>query len=301
MKDAALNNMVVSAPSGCADPDVPNWAEMQLPDTWPDRFKPYRLRDWRRLLTPIFGTPRQADIPEGVPGRERLPKYLVQEFHGLPNGNFSKRITRGYITAFDRVMLGRMRRARQRIVAALHGCESALDAGCGGGQTAGMLYEAGARDVWGLDSSAYLLQHAARAHPHVRFVQGLAEDLRFADERFDGVVACFLMHEMPPRAGEQALREFYRVLKPGGKLALCEPSAEQLQNSYWRLVRRYGFIGVYFRKLALRMHEPFVAAWHKQDVRALLGAIGFEVLEDDPGMPVRHVLARKPARNAQAA
>jgi len=290
LKDAVTN---VSAGVSAADPHVPNWADMELPDTWPDRFRAHRLQDWRRLLAPILRTPRQADIPDGVPGREKLPKYLVQEFHGLPNGNFSKRIT--YITAFDRVMLGRMRRARERIVVALQGCDSVLDVGCGGGQTAGMLWADGARDVWGVDSSAYLLQHAAQAHPHVRFVQGLAEDLRFADCRFDGVVACFLLHELPPRVGLQALREFHRVLKPGGRLLLCEPSSEQLRNSYAEMFRRHGLAGVYFRKLALRIHEPFVDAWHKQDVRGLLSDIGFDVQADEQRMPVRHVVAKKRA------
>ena len=298
-EDAVTNsagNMALRATSS-ADPPVPDWASLDLPDAWPDRFRPSRPRDWQRLLASVFGTPRQAHIPKGVPGRERLPKYLVQEFHGLPNGNFSKRITRGYINAFDRVMLGRMRHARQHIVAAMQGCESVLDVGCGGGQTAGMLWAAGVREVWGIDSSAYLLQHAARAYPQLRFVQGLAEDLQFADERFDGVVACFLLHEVPPRVAAQALREFHRVLKPGGRLAICEPSSEQLRNSYWRLLRRYGVAGMYFRKLALRIHEPFVAAWHKQDVPVLLCDIGFELVKDEPGMPVRHVLARK--REAQ--
>lgn len=294
-EDAVANgaDTLVSRNPMRADPPIPDWQTLQLPDAWPDRLNFLRLGDWRRLLRPMLGAPRQADVPDGVPGRERLPKYIVQEFHGLPNGNFSKRITRGYITAFDRVMLGRMRQARRRIVEAMQGCDSVLDVGCGGGQTAGMLQEAGVRDVWGVDSSAYLLQHAARAYPQVRFVQGLAEALQFGDHRFDGVIACFLLHEVPPRVAAQALREFHRVLKPGGRVALCEPSAEQLQNSYWRLLRRHGFAGMYFRKLALRIHEPFVDAWHKQDVRALLSEIGFDVIADEPRMPVRHVLARK--------
>jgi len=276
-----------------ADPAVPDWFNLQLPDAWPDQLKLWRLRDWLRLLQPLFGRPRRAEIPDTLPGRAQLPKYLVQEFHGLPNGNFSKRITRGYITAFDRIMLGRMRRARTHIVAAMRDCASVLDVGCGGGQTAELLRQAGAHDAWGVDPSPYLLQHAARAYPQVRFVQGLAEQLQFTSERFDGVVACFVLHEMPPRVATQALREFHRVLKPGGRLALCEPAAEQLQLSYWQVFRRYGLPGIYFRLLARRVHEPFVAAWHKQDAVALLNRAGFDVIADERRMPVRHLLAIK--------
>ncbi|MBC7984501.1 MAG: methyltransferase domain-containing protein [Candidatus Obscuribacterales bacterium] len=273
------------------DPTVPDWPNVQLPDAWPDRLNFLRAGDWLRLLRAIAGRPKRAEIPVELPGYEFLPKYLIQEFHGLPNGNFSKRITRGYISGFDRIMLGRMRRARQHIVAALQRCSSVLDVGCGGGQTAGLLEQAGATDVWGLDPSPYLLQHAARDYPQVRFVQGLAEDLHFADQRFDGVVACFVLHEMPPRVATQALREFHRVLKPGGRLTLCEPSATQLQLSYWELLRRYGLAGIYFRLLAQRVYEPFVAAWHKQDAVALLKAAGFDVIADEHHLPVRHLLA----------
>jgi ubiquinone/menaquinone biosynthesis C-methylase UbiE len=243
----------------------------------------------------MIGRPRRALIPATLPGYERLPKYLVQEFHGLPNGNFSKRITRGYITGFDRIMLGRMRRARKHIVAKLQSCTSVLDVGCGGGQTAGLLNAVGVRDVWGVDSSPYLLQHAARAYPHVRFVHGLAEDLQFADARFDGLVACFVLHEMPPQAVNRALKEFYRVLKPGGRLLLCEPSAEQMQLATGSLIKNHGLAGLYFRLLAKRVHEPFVAAWHKQDIVCLLRSIGFVVSKDESAMPVRHLSAVKPA------
>ncbi len=276
-----------------ADPRVPEWPSLELPDAWPDKLKVWRPQDWARLAGAIFGRPGKPEIPSDLPGRERLPKYLVHEFHGLPNGNFSKRITRGYITGFDRIMLGRMRRARQHIVAALSGCKSVVDVGCGGGQTAALLHAAGVNEVWGVDPSPYLLQHAARAYPHIRFVQGLAEELEFSDGRFDGLVACFVMHEMPPRIAARALREFHRVLRPGGRLTLCEPASEQLQLSYRKLWLRYGFAGVYFRLLAQRVHEPFVAAWHKQDAVALLNAAGFEVLEDRTEMPVRHLVARR--------
>ncbi|HTE40176.1 MAG TPA: class I SAM-dependent methyltransferase [Steroidobacteraceae bacterium] len=275
------------------DPSVPEWLHMELPDTWPDRLNLLRPQDWLRLARALFGRPGRPEIPSNLPGREKLPKYLVHEFHGLPNGNFSKRITRGYITGFDHVMLGRMRLARQNIVAVMKGCRSVLDVGCGGGQTAALLHAAGIVDVWGIDPSPYLLQHAARAYPHIRFVQGLAEELEFVDQRFDGVVACFVMHEMPPRVAAQALSEFHRVLRPGGCLTVCEPAAEQLQKSYAQLWNRYGFTGVYFRFLAQRVHEPFVAAWHKQDAVALLNAAGFDLLEDRTEMPVRHLVARK--------
>jgi hypothetical protein len=59
------------------------------------------------------------------------------------------------------------------------------------------------------------------------------------------------------------------------------------------LWRSYGWRGVYFRYLARCVYEPFLAAWHQQDIPALLSQHGFDLVSQDIGMPMRHVLARK--------
>jgi ubiquinone/menaquinone biosynthesis C-methylase UbiE len=275
-----------------ADPPVPDWINLNLPDTWPDELFTSPLKAWR-LVARTFGRRRRVEVPDDMPGRELVPKYVLQEFHSLPNGNYSKRLTHGYITGFDRMMLGRMTHARTRIAKSLHGCRSVLDVGCGGGRTAGLLKAGGVDDVWGMDPSPYLLQHAARAFPSVNFVQGIAEDTRFPAGRFEAIAACFLLHEMPPAYIERALLEFHRILRPGGLLAICEPSAIQLHLSPWRLLRRDGLLGWYFRTLAQLVHEPFVDAWHRRSAAEMLSTAGFELLEDEHEMPVRHLLARR--------
>jgi ubiquinone/menaquinone biosynthesis C-methylase UbiE len=274
------------------DPQVPDWINLNLPDTWPDELFASPLKGWR-LIARTFGKRRRVAVPHDMPGRDLLPKYILQEFHSLPNGNYSKRLTRGYITGFDRLMLGRMTPARTRIAQSLRECKAVLDVGCGGGRTAGMLKASGIDEVWGMDPSPYLLQHAARAFPNVSFVQGIAENTRFPAARFDGIAACFLLHEMPPAYIERALSEFHRILRPGGLLAICEPSAIQLQLSPWRLLRRDGLLGWYFWSLARLVHEPFVDAWHRRNATEMLAAAGFEVLDDAQEMPVRHLLARR--------
>lgn len=274
------------------DPPVPDWINLTLPDTWPDELFTSPLKAWR-VIVRTFGKRRRVELPADMPGRELLPKYILQEFHSLPNGNYSKKLTHGYITGFDRLMLGRMRRAREHITRSLRGCASVLDVGCGGGRTAAMLKANGVADVWGMDPSPYLLQHAARAFRDVNFVQGIAEDTGFPAARFDGIAACFLLHEIPPTYIERALREFHRILRPNGLLAICEPSAIQLQLSPWRLLRRDGLLGWYFWSLARLVHEPFVDAWHRRDASAMLSAAGFEVISDSQEMPVRHLLARR--------
>jgi ubiquinone/menaquinone biosynthesis C-methylase UbiE len=235
---------------------------------------------------------RRVTLPPDMPGAATLPKYLLQEFHHLPNGNYSKRFTEGYITGFDRMMLGEMQSMRRRISEYLHGCKSVLDVGTAGGNTAAALAQSGVPEVWAMDPSPYLLQYAAARHPHIRFVQGVGEAIPFPAARFDGLSVCFVLHEIPPKYIAQCLKEFRRTLKTGGLLAICEPSAFQLDASWRQAWRHAGWRGVYFKALAHAVYEPFVRAWHKLDIEHALREAGFELCNVEEREPARHIFAR---------
>ncbi|MGI1680193.1 MAG: class I SAM-dependent methyltransferase [Cellvibrionaceae bacterium] len=277
------------------DPVKLNWAELELPNTWADQFNFRNPMDVFRFFRGIVGRKRhKVRLPDSVPGVESIPKYALQEFHSLPNGNYSKRVTRGYITGFDHSMLGVMTEARQCIAKTLEGCSRVLDAGCAGGRTARTLKEAGATDVWGIDPSPYLLQHASNDNPDISFVQGVAEDTGFSDNRFDGIAACFLFHEIPPRYLANALTEFNRILETNGLVAICEPSPLQVDLSLWQILKKFGIKGFYFGVLARFVFEPFLGAWHKQSSqKGMFEQYGFECVSDDIGMPLRHIVLRK--------
>lgn len=276
------------------DPAVPDWQSLALPDAWPDLLDLSKPSQIWRLISKAFKKNRTAvELPANLPGAERIPKYVLLEFHNLPNGNYSKRITRGYINAFETVMMGAMDKSRSSVAEKMRGLGSVLDVGCSGGRMAQALNKVDIEDVWGIDPSPYLLQHAATDYPQIKFVQGVAEDTGFADQRFDGVTACFLFHEIPPGSLDLGLQEFNRILKPGGTLAISEPSPRQLRASLISLLWREGVRGFYFGSLARLMYEPFVAAWHKQNLHAKLSEFGFELIEDSDEMPIRQLLARK--------
>ncbi len=259
-----------------SDPAVPDWAARELPATWPDDLSLSRFREiWRILWRALRKTQGSVTLPRALPGADRIPRYALQEFHGLPNGNYSRRITHGYSTGFDRLMLGVMKDRRDALARELKGCRAVLDLGCGAGHGTGALIEGGISEVWGLDLSPYMLQHAARTYPAARFVQGAAEDTAFQDARFDGLCASFLFHELPPRISAAALRECHRILRPGGRLAIVEPGREHWQTSGRRLFQRYGWHGPYFRALATRTYEPFLASFHALDFGSLLEQSGF--------------------------
>jgi SAM-dependent methyltransferase len=280
--------------AAAVDPPAPDWRTIELPDAWPDQVSLRRPRVVWRWLRCLFGARQRVELPAGMPGREGVPAYALQAFHNLPNGNFSRRGTRGYIVGFDRAMLGCMAPARRRLAAYLTGARAALDVGTGGGRTAAALSASGIPEVWGIDPSPYMLKHAAREHPGVRFAQGIAEKTGFPDGRFDAIAVCFVLHEIPGRYLRRCLAELHRVLAPGGRIAICEPSGAQLEGGFWRQLRRHGLRRAYFNLVARFVYEPFVRAWHRLDMQARLGAAGFEVTADEQDPPVRFLLARKP-------
>lgn len=271
-----------------------DWANVALPEAWPDATSWWRPAMARKVLDKFLGKQRsRVELPEDLPGAQRIPKYLLQEFHNLPNGNYSHRVTRGYVRGFERAMLGHMRRGRMQVAESLRGSARAVDIGCGAGYLAAAMRQAGIAEVWALEPSPYLLSHAARRHTGIHWRQGVAEDSGLPDRYFDAVGVSFVLHEIPPHYLRGFCAELQRITRPGARLAVLEPSPSQWREDAWSLFRRYGWRGVYFRWMARRVFEPFADAWHKLDFPALLAEHGFVVTQDDIGCPFRFFVAER--------
>ena len=107
-----------------------------------------------------------------------------------------------------------------------------LDIACGPGFVAARACVRGAAAT-GLDFSPAMLG-LARAHDGaIRFDQGDAEALPYADGVFDAAVSNFGIHHVP--RPKLALREAYRVLRDGGRVAFSF-WAEPRENIAWKLV-----------------------------------------------------------------
>lgn len=119
----------------------------------------------------------------------------------------------------------------QRAVAPKPG-ERILDVAAGTGASSAPMAKAGAL-VTALDISHGMLEEGRRRHPDIEFVHGSAEELPFDDDTFDAVTISFgLRNVQQPRA---ALSEFHRVLKPGGRVIVCEfsqPPVNVVRKSY---------------------------------------------------------------------
>ena len=96
-----------------------------------------------------------------------------------------------------------------------------LDLCCGSGEAAAPWLAAGF-NVTGLDLSPLALALAARRHPSLKRVEGLAEEPPFQDESFLAVQLSVALHEFPRRERELVLSQSLRLLKPGGWLVIVD-------------------------------------------------------------------------------
>ena len=105
-----------------------------------------------------------------------------------------------------------------------------LDLCCGSGEAAAPWLAAGF-EVTGLDISEHALDLAAKRHPALKRVEGLAEDPPLNDHQFSAVQLSVALHEFPRPQRAQVLRSIRRLLKPGGWLVIVDlhPAGPWLQ------------------------------------------------------------------------
>lgn len=143
-----------------------------------------------------------------------------------------------------------------------------LDAGCGMGAPAIWIAEQTGARVTGVTVSnvqvhgAEQRAKASKVADRVRFEYGDFTRLPYADGTFDAVMAIEALQEVPDL--DAALREFNRVLRPGGVIAVSDYTAEAPMTAEQR---------TQFRP-ELDVHLPALPEW----IGALRGA-GFEVEE----------------------
>ncbi len=102
-----------------------------------------------------------------------------------------------------------------------------LEIGCGTGNLAILakqLYPSA--KVVGIDPDPKALsmarKKAQRADAEVVFQEAFSEQLPFPDTSFDRVLSAFMLHHIQPDSKIPALRETFRLLKPGGSLLLAD-------------------------------------------------------------------------------
>ncbi len=105
--------------------------------------------------------------------------------------------------------------------------DTVLDCACGLGENTQMISQ-GCRKVIGVDIDGHFITHNKAKWPEIEYhCCDVTKALPFADNAFDVVVSIETLEHLPTLASvESALRNFHRVLKPGGTIIASSPSRE---------------------------------------------------------------------------
>lgn len=171
---------------------------------------------------------------------------------------------------------------------------SLLDIGCGTGANLPMLAQAiGIKGrVTALDYSALALEFAQAQlgdSPSIHLLRSDATHLPFAEEQFDIVTMLDVLEHVEEDG--TAVREIYRILKPGGSFILTVPAYQNLWSAHDEALhhfRRYEYAGL--RSL---LHGAGFQVWRQSFAMSLMPPIAW--------FWRRFVLPLKPTRRARDA
>lgn len=158
-----------------------------------------------------------------------LAQKLLSHHHQHDDGSGGE-IThpRGYEFFAEVWFLGQRGRIFDRLVAqsGARPGDRVLDVGCGTGYFARRIAPVVDPDggaVVGIDPSQPMLDYASRRAPaNCAFRAAGAEELPFDDASFDLVVSSLAFHHFPVDRRADAVREMFRVLRPGGRLFIAD-------------------------------------------------------------------------------
>jgi len=135
----------------------------------------------------------------------------------------------------------------------------------------------------GLDLSPYMLAVAETLDEKKEiseWIHALAEDTGLKDNSFDLVTIQYTLHELTHQATKDIFQEIFRILRPGGCLAIVDmnPTSPVIQNLPPALF------------VLLKSTEPWLDQFYTFDVAAAMTEIGFDYQATIPSDPRHHAI-----------
>ena len=136
-----------------------------------------------------------------------------------------------------------------------------------------------AKEIVVVDLSEELVNSPTKP-ANVTFIWGDATSMPVDNNSFDTCLHQFLLHHLAEKSfavtrqrTQQAIREAYRALKPGGRLVLIESCLP----APWEWAERLLF--PVFRRVVARMGHPIVFQWNWNQLAGFARDVGFEKVE----------------------
>lgn len=238
---------------------------------WRDNYDRLSQRHWESELTVV--TNSALDYPD----------YYLTSFHAYESGNMSwqaawevesaayavhAKIWQDAGVAGDAKLRASYHQVLQQQLTTTP--QKILDLGCGVGMSSLALQAIYPQaQVIGVDLSPYFLavaQYRSQGKPNqIQWLHQAAEHTGLPDNSCQLVSACLMFHELPSTAAEAIVTEAYRVLTPGGYLAIMDmnPDSEVFQK-----------MPTYILTL-LKSTEPYLDQYFAWDVATSFMKAGF--------------------------
>ena len=164
-----------------------------------------------------------------------------------------------------------------------------LDLGCGNGRVYELLKDKGI-EYYGLDISEELIKKAKRSIAKGHFIVGDLLHTPYKDGEFDIVLCVATLHHIPSKeAREKAIKEIYRVTKPGGHILLTfwyfwnKPFyVKQIFRNFWFQLKKMSDLdpGDFYMPWRTgdgkTVTRRYFHAWRKGEIVSTLRKIGFK-------------------------
>jgi SAM-dependent methyltransferase len=167
------------------------------------------------------------------------------------------------------------------------GAARGLDAGCGTGFEALELELLYGLRMYGVDLAPLAIQYCRERNFQRSSVASVTE-LPFPDNCFDLVVSMDVLPVLPAGGDERALREFERVLRPGGWLFLRVPAFQALRSRHSQFIaERHRYRAGELRRKFMALGFPVVRLTYANAFLSPIAFLKFRVWENIRKSPAR--------------
>jgi ubiquinone/menaquinone biosynthesis C-methylase UbiE len=228
--------------------------------------------------------------------RGKRPRYYLQNFHFQTGGWMTEDSAQRYDLQVEVFFTGTANAMRRQALPPLHQVFTQrdqrqlklLDVGCGTGRFLDCAKQAWPRlPCLGLDLSEPYIREAKRHLTRwswLNLVVGNGEAIPVPDVSQDAVTSIFVFHELPPDVRRTVLREFARVLKPGGRLVLVDSLQHGDKSDYDGLLDAFPQF----------YHEPYYVSYLKEDFSVMAAECGLTHTRDDMAYVSKVMVFDKP-------